>query len=294
MKLIKKELTLITLKENNMCCTFEKSEMSNTRLYVGEAEKDDKTVHVLAYQNEAKSVGPNAMVIPFPTQVRMGPGNVIDTNPFKSFLRDITNASQRITKSRGFGRDEIIGCASFDSVAQVFDVGSYTVILADHVKQIPEALTRIASNKRPNVNVDFLLGYNKLYQGQPIAICCWDGAIEAEPLMWWYEPYNTKELFIPTMDAHDGNAPNLDQMVETDHIVSVGSTGPEVGNEVRYTANIPAHVKSLLPTNVYGHRLPSILKNDDCVVKTSDLHTDRYDAPMLARGCYQARMSGWH
>lgn len=32
----------------------------------------------------------------------------------------------------------------------MFDVGSYTVVLADHAKQVPEALTRVPENKRPD------------------------------------------------------------------------------------------------------------------------------------------------
>src|SRR5689334_16907226 len=86
-------------KEKDMCCTFEKSEMSNTRIYVGEAVRQSKLVHVLAYQNNAISKGPNAMVLPFPTDVKLSQENVIDTTKFKTFLEDISEASRHITKS---------------------------------------------------------------------------------------------------------------------------------------------------------------------------------------------------
>jgi len=34
------------------------------------------------------------------------------------------------------------------------------------------------------------------------------GYVDAEPLLWWYEPSDEENLFIPTMDAHDGGPPN--------------------------------------------------------------------------------------
>ncbi len=171
-----------------MCCTFTKSVMSKTRIYVGEAERNGETVHVLAYQNAAKTMGANAMVLPFPTYTAMGPDNVIDTRKFKNFLKDITEASREITKgfsADGMRRGMTLGAKS---VAQVFSVGSYTVVLADNVSQIPEALERVPADRRPTVSKNFLKGYGTLYPKSPIAVCCWNGAIEAEPLMWWYVP----------------------------------------------------------------------------------------------------------
>lgn len=285
-----------------MCCTFTKSVMSKTRIYVGEAERNGETVHVLAYQNAAKTTGPNAMVLPFPTHTAMGPENVIDTRKFKNFLKDITEASRQITK--GFSADGMqrrgmtLGAKS---VAQVFNVGSYTVVLADNVKQIPEALERVPADRRPTVSKNFLKGYGTLYPKDPIAVCCWNGSIEAEPLMWWYVPRDRTELFIPTMDAHDGEAPVRGMEVSTDHIISVGSVGPTNGYEVRYTEDLPQTVRDLLPSHVHGHKLPHYMENGDCFVKTSDLHQDTKVAyfrggsksVILERGDYAHRMDGW-
>lgn len=258
-----------------MCCTFEKSEMSNTRIYVGEAVRQGKLVHVLAYQNNAISNGPNAMVLPFPTDVKMGQENVIDTTKFKTFLEDIGEATRHITKSAG-RRGMTLGADSFDmdDRAEVFDSGSYTIILAANVWQIPEALTRVPAEKRPNVTSDFLIGYSELYKGQPIAVCCWDGSIEAEPMMWWYEPSDSSTLFIPTMDAHDGRAPKLGAKVYTDHMISVGSTTGNLGSSVRYRdpKNIPLEVKELLPLQVHGKKLYDRLPNGDSKVAVSTLH----------------------
>jgi hypothetical protein len=286
-----------------MCCTFTESKMSNTRIYVGEAQKQGKLVHVLAYQNTAISNKPNAMVLPFPTNVKMGQENVIDTRKFKNFLQDIGEASRRHTKSAGMRR-MMLGSRGndHDSFAEVFDSGSYTIVLATNVWQIPEALSRVAVEKRPNVTSDFLIGYNELYPEQPIAVCCWNGAIEAEPLMWWYEPRNSESLFIPTMDAHSGKAPKVGERVDTDHIISVGSTTGNMGHKVTYSQGrfIPSEVRELLPSLVYGNKLPGRLENDDCFVKIAGLHSTKEQlfsggapAVEITRGNFTTVMNGW-
>lgn len=283
-----------------MCCTIGRvaAKLTGTRLYVGEAEKDGKTVHVLAYQNKAESNGPNAMVLPFPTNTEMSEDNVIDTRQFKHFLQDISNASLR--QSKGMRGDRLLSrsaMGSANSVAAVFDVGSYTVVLAEHVGQIPEALTRVKTARRPTVSEAFLEGYDEFYPDQPIAICCWEGNIKSEPLMWWYEPKDKSQLFIPTMDAHDGNAPQLHQQVKTDHIISVGTHNRRGGYEVFYQDQIPDAIKSLLPPSVSGTKLPVWMENGDCFVKTADLQpkTLMEDASViLRRGTnYSEPMRGW-
>lgn len=282
-----------------MCCTFTASEMSDTRIYAGEAERNGETVHVLAYQNTAQTNAPNAMVLPIPTDKALGAENLIDTRQFKNFLKNITEASQIHTKSAGMRRGMTLGAMS-DSVAMVVDVGSYTVVLAENVGQIPEALTRVPESKRPSVTKRFLEGYGKLYPNQPIAVCCWDGSIEAEPLLMWYVPRDRTTLFVPTMDAHDGDAPRVGEKVFTDHIISVGAVGPTSGSRVVYNQRIPAEVAELLPTHVHGTRLPAWIENDDCFVKTAPLHQDARDAltrraesVLLERGDYVSRMGGW-
>jgi hypothetical protein len=270
-----------------MCISIGESKMTSTHLYVGEAEKNGKTVHILAYQNTAESSGPNAMILPFPTQVKMTQDNIIDTSSFKNFLKNISDASKRIeyTKSARRGFTLGVAAAGMDSFAEVFSVGSYTVVLADHVAQIPEALKRVPENRRPAVSNSFLIGFGQLYPKQPVALCCWNGSIEAEPLLWWYEPKNPGTLFVPTMDAHDGNPPKLYKPVYTDHIISVGAVGPTKGNKVNYSNKIPDEVMDLLPTHVFGGKLPYQIPNGDVFVKTAALHDgDKFTSPNWFRG----------
>lgn len=288
-----------------MCICVAPSEMKNTKLYVGEGHYKGKDVHVLAYQNDAENLsdGPNAMVLPFPTSEEMTPDNVINTRSFKGFLKDIGDASKQVTRSLGKSVGVAAGAASFG--AQVFHVGSYTVVLAKHVKYIPEALKQVPEKRRPEINARFLMHYGSMYKDQPIAICCWSGYIEAEPLLWWYVPKDKSTLFIPTMDSHDGNPPDLMARVEADHIISVGSADDSrVGhrNTVRYKDTIPTEVRGLLPNYVYGTSVRGKVKNGDMFVEANSLLTisDKFaDLPKIKRGANlqnidgEKEMSGW-
>src|SRR5579859_6140617 len=286
-----------------MCISAAPATFSATKIYVGEANLNNKYIHVIAYQNAAQSryaEEPNAMILPFPTKTSMNEQNIINTSLFKSFLSDITNSTK--ISSRSLSSRSLMDYKD----ALVFDSGSYTVVLADHVRQIPKALEKVSSDKRPTLPYRLLAGFGKLYPDQPIALCCWKGGVEAEPLLWWYEPKDKDSLFITTMDAHDGNSPNLEAVVETDHIVSIGSsllkdTYSRMYNRVDYSGHIPGHIKQILPNYVYGARLPQLMKNGDLFIKIADLRSaDRANIPEIKRGTDSSNtfakvaMRGWH
>lgn len=281
-----------------MCCSVSESSMSNTLIYVGEGQRDNKLVHVIAYQNKAENLsnGPNAMVIPFPAGVPMNEQNVIDTSNFKSFLSDITEATRRSRRrSASFSKSMMLGNSCDEAL--VFDVGSYTVVLADSVEKVSAAMNRVTEKKRPIISEEFLIGYGKLYPDQPIAVCCWNGSIEAEPLLWWYEPKNSEVLFVPTMDAHDGKSPNVEMNVYTDHNISAGSSVySSSADQVNYSEELPAHVVGLLPSHVHGTKIQRSMKNGDMFIKTSQLITDNVIA---SRGVNfetsksEVRLDGW-
>jgi len=251
--------------------------MSDTLIYVGESHRLGRDIHVLAYQNIAinESSTPNAMIIPFPTSQTMTEENIINTTTFKNFLKDISNATKS-TRRLTLGGPV---CATLPTCqAKVFDIGSYTVVLASHVKYVPEALLKVPKHKRPDIPIRFLFQYGKLYGHKPIAVCCWDGQIEAEPLLWWYEPINNKSLFIPTMDAHDGNPPNIDAIVKMDHIISAGSSNVPNGISVKYTDSIPEKIAEILPTKVHGTKMDYQIKNGDSFIDLDLVRNKRYGA----------------
>lgn len=275
-----------------MCMSARPANFSATKIYAGEGEYKGKYVHVIAYQNNAKSQKldePNAMILPFPTSVAMTEKNVIDTRPFKNFMQDIAEASIFRGKTLGSSRGLVFGAAAD---ARVFDVGSYTVVLAEHASQIPLALQKVSEDKRPALSYQLLNGLNKLYPNQPLAVCCWGGSVQAEPLLWWYEPKDKDTLFMPTMDAHDGGAPDVKATVKTDHVIMAGSflkraSRKNLYNAVLYKNDIPKNVATLLPALSFGSELPHRLKNGDIFVKTEDLMYDKdgkFSCPIAKRG----------
>ena len=243
-----------------MCMTLQPAELSNTKLYVGEARRGDTYVHVMAYQNKAATAGPNAMILPIPTAKMPGPENVIDTRDFRHFLDELQEVAA-LPDILCFGaHDEDL------EAAQVFAVGSYTVVLAEKAYAIERAVGRLPEKQRPVLNPDILHAFEQLYEGWPLAVCCWDGSIEAEPLLWWYEPKMPDVLFAPALDAHDGGPPNINRMVMVDHGIVFGSAlDRSITPHFRYRdrARIPPSVLALLPTTVRGTMITEELQNGD-------------------------------
>ena len=253
-----------------MCCTLRPAELSKTILYSGEAERERNLVHVLGYQNRAKNRfdGPNAMILPFPAAGPMGPRNCLETTGLRWLMNDLAAAVhvERLTRSasRGFGS---LALGSAKSVT-VFDSGEYTVVLADDARDIPSALERVPEAKRPDMNEEIFDAYAKWYPEWPIALCCFASRkeVEAEPLLWWFEPKDPKVLFAPALDAHSGNAPDLTEHVRVDHSVVFGSTLHSRGQPVRYRREVPRHVSPFVADRVVGEEFQTALTNGDFAI----------------------------
>jgi len=223
-----------------MCCVVEANvDLSNTVIYAAEVQHPTQgLVHVIGYQNnlEARSFGPNAMILPIPAE-SVGQENVIDATAFKDILRDY-RASVEAMKPKF--RSEYLGMMkggdflqnSSDDDLQVFESGSYTVVLAQSAASLQKGLSQVPVNKRPNIPETFLTSLAQLYPRWPIAICCFEmkrSAVAAEPVFFWYKPQAGYEgaLFAPGIDAHDGNPPNLKRQVWRDHTLIFGSVKAE-------------------------------------------------------------------
>ena len=297
-----------------MCMTLGEAELSSTKLYAGEARRGETYVHVLAYQNKAATQGPNAMVLPLPAKVMPGPGNVVDARGFRRFLDDIHDATRDWSRvPRSAGLDEL------EAAAQVFDVGSYTVVLASSARTVRGALERVPASKRPVLNAVALGAFEALYPGWPLAVCCWDGTLEAEPLLWWYEPMLPDQLLAPALDAHDGQPPRTDAIVEVDHHVAFGSTLRPTGLEVHYQDDarvddrraapswivpyerpaaeeqLPRPVAStaLLPRQVHGTRIQRAMPNGDFWLPTQKLGGPAVRRAPGAKHGISVPLDGW-
>jgi hypothetical protein len=157
--------------------------------------------------------------------------------------------------------------------ADVFEVGSYTVVLAHDIKAVPDALQLVPSQKRPRITQPFLDVYKTFYPDWPIAICCWNGSIAPEPLLWWYIPSDHDTIFAPALDAHDGHAPDPRVQVRVDHYLCFGST---TGARVQYRgAAIPDEIRGLLPERIKGRRFDRPMINGDFRVNAASMHENK-------------------
>lgn len=256
-----------------MCMTLSKSKLSDTILLAHGLKGGGKTINVIGYQNRAKSTGPNAMILPFPAASPMTSDNCIDMSGvrpdlFKKYAELITPLPRGGMKT--LSHDFL----SFSPV-QVFESGSYTVVLASDPSRIPEALERVPLEKRPAPNQKLFSALEKWYRTGDtqwqIALCCWKGSITPEPLLWWYEPLPEFEdnHFLPGLDEHDGGEPNLKYPVDVDHTLIVGS---EYGDSTsHYHKEISPNILKYLPSKIIGSVIPKGVQmvNGDWVIPKS-------------------------
>lgn len=233
-----------------MCVSLRPATFSSTIVYAHATVFEGRRVHVLGYQNNAKSEtpGPNAMILPIPASAAMGPDNAIDTRGFSALLKDYVEDLRGVPRA--------IPCAvPRPGSVQVFQRGSYTIVLARDASTpaIMAAVDALPEAKRPTIDRALFDAYLRWYPGWHLALCCFEGSVEAEPMLWWYEPMNPEWLFLPGLDAHDGGVPRLDARVPLDHAIVVGVDDPRVGETVRAPRGwVPDSVRPLLATRIAG------------------------------------------
>src|SRR5687768_9616408 len=133
--------------------------------------------------------------------------------------------------------------------------GIYTVFLAQDARDIPAALDQVPPSKQPALNPALFDTYSEWYPDWTIALCCFNNNEPkiADPLLWWYKPMFPEELFLPALDWHTGDVPNLDANVYVDHVLAVGSNALKNGAKVWYGQIKPDVARYLQPT-VIGSR----------------------------------------
>lgn len=254
-----------------MCVTLGPAHLSKTVL-LAHALPDGR--NVIGYQNHAnnRQRGPNAMVLPFPSEHPMTRENCIDLSAHPKLFREYAEIvrprerSSRMTKG-----------ARFLSAPEVFDSGSYTVVLAANAREIPSVLDAVPENKRPQLHPELFDAYAHWYPGWTVALCCWGGEIEAEPMLWWYEPtapYRDAH-FLPGLDGHDGRVPDpARKSVAVDHTIVVGAPQTTRGrpNAEGLLDGVRSDLRALLPDHVYGGVIERQMQNGDWVLPKTGWH----------------------
>jgi hypothetical protein len=218
----------------------------------------------------------NAMILPIPDAV----GNIelIDTTSCPNFLKDIRSALT--PRTRGALRRGSNGADSAKSVRIIeFDV--YTIVIAKSAKDLAKVIKSdaIREDRRPALNDEIFKAYAKWYPNWAIAVCCFNNtdAQRAKPLLFSYEPTKQEDkgvLFVPTLDAHDGKAPDLNARVDVDHTVFVATPDMSEAHGMTVFYSDPAielGVAELLPRKVLGKVITGSYRNGDIVFKCSDL-----------------------
>lgn len=244
-----------------MCISIAPADFKGTAILFG--EKDHPTlgqIRTLAYANTVvnHAVGPNAMILHFPSSQRMTQENVVDTSNCPNILKDMIKAAQSSAKSPSFG-------LSSRSMVQVFEHDIYTVVLGE-ANAIAEALPLVPSEKRPNLNKALFDYYAQAFPGWQIALCCFnnkDGE-KAKPMLWWYYPIDSNMFFAPGIDCHTGGIPQ-DAPVAVDHWMILASDWmpKNYGYEVQYQDEIPSDVMAFLPKEVVGFEMKGMYANGD-------------------------------
>lgn len=239
-----------------MCVSMGPSEMSKTIVYAAEAVVEGEVVQVTGYQNRASSPGPNGMLLPFLTYQTMSQRNAIDMTACPKLLERMQFQLEPRTRSES-------DRATAGGV-QAFDVGSYSVILAENPRDIARHLDLVPEAKRPAPNPALCEAYADLYPGHPVALCCWSGSVEVEPLMWWWKSKLQGRLFLTGMDAHNGAPPDLKATVERDHYLIWGSRDPDGRDDAwHYALDVPRHVRPFVPGRLRGKRISGLSRNGD-------------------------------
>lgn len=273
-----------------MCCTLEEAQISNTVIYAGDTRHPTEgLVHVIGYQNRISSEGVNAMLLPFPAEGKVGRQNLVNGQAFKDILTAYGDAVERLRPQMlgddmlrsAFDDDQPIGCAAASSF-EVFESGSYTIFLADNVGSLGLALkedTRYRDQLK--IPYRFLLSLKEMYPNWPMALCCFEGRMDApEPLFWWYHPRHPNLLFAPAIDAHDGNPPKLGQIVHRQHTLAFAShEGREIDPTLDYAIvnTVPTDHRWMFSARVCGTVLDMPTQNGDFVCDMSYVRDPNQD-----------------
>lgn len=225
-------------------------------------------IHVLGYSNTVVDYSnkPNAMLLHLPSAEPMTQANFIE-HKAPSFQKDMWAALEPRAKGLSFAvtRDS--------SHVLVFDYGLYTVVLAKNAKDIPDALTRVPAERRPEVNQELFDYYDGTFPNWSIALCCFNNAEAqvSQPMLMWYKPKYPNLVILPGLDCHTGKIPDKHHLVEVDHRIILSDYQMQEGQDVYYSDPGAAEIQDYLPRLVIGNRYIKPLKNGDFVFSREDV-----------------------
>lgn len=270
-----------------MCISAAEAIFANTTVAAWSKTIAGVLYHFMGYQNTVANdaTGGNAMILP----ILAKPGTLdksclVDTRSGKNILKDMAAAIRPQTRSMS----RSLGMVSFGIPSvQIFEFDVFTAVLADNALLIPAVLDEVPANRRPPLKPELFADFEGRYKS-PVLVLCFDNkdAAEAAPIVVKYQPRDPDHLFIPAMDAHDGNPPVDGGMVDTDHAFLASVEGMPKGKDVIYKnfVQMSDELRILLPARVYGQELrpepfgkPMRIPQGDVIAKVSDLASGNLD-----------------
>lgn len=253
-----------------MCITVNHAALSNTKIL---SIPLDNGNHFISYSNKVKNLSgkPNAMILPIPGETDQSLFH--DTTKYKNFMEDIIKVCKLDEDYMGIRyRSKSKGILSFDQ----FELGMYTVGLAKDFGGVRDFLDSLPENKRPVVSEELKKFFEEKYKGWSFAVCCFDSdkTIDSQPIAFEYKPFNSGLIYYPTMDGHDGGAPNEDESVKVDHTFIYEHTGHmEKGKFIKEFISLGEEVPKFLQDKKYrSHPLRGHQKNGDTFISVEKLN----------------------
>lgn len=224
---------------------------------------------------EATEALGNAMLLPIPDKNYRNV-QIIDTTSCPNFLSDIQKLVAPPIMAFSDGRGARRGIAK-NVEARIVEFDVYSIVIASDLYSLQVALRKVDLARRPELPKDMLAAYAKWYPGWTLSLWCFNNTDKkkAKPALIQYDPTAQKDkndFFIPTLDAHDGNAPDLKAEVALDHTVFVGTNDMNSSYFPSYSdPRIAPGVLELLPKKVRGRNITTSLPNGDLWYKRADL-----------------------
>jgi len=190
-------------------------------------------------------------------------------------------------KSRGLSKG--MGDLSFEK----FELGQYTIGLAKDFNGIREFLNQLVDEKRPEISEELKNFFQEKYAGWGFAICVFDSnkTIDAQPIAFEYKPFGEQLIYFPTMDGHDGAAPDVNAYVDTDHTFIYEHTGSmeiPAGKQYKFVqefVTLKAEVPSFLQNRKYRvEYVRGYQKNGDTFIDNKKMSESNFmDEPEFKR-----------
>lgn len=269
-----------------MCATTQKSRMSNTFQFAHFINR--LQMMVWGYGNTAQNLSglANCMITCWPINGKVRYQDMLDTSSMPHLMNDF---QQAIAPPAALGSRAQAPKSTFD----VHAIGIYHHVWlypGFTIGEMDQAFSRVPAEKRPRIDQSWYQFIAKYYPGFSLLVSCFNNTQPGkEMIIFRARPdfkllsatFSTPVAYICTVDAHNGEPPNMHANVAMDHQIAVGTNDPQ-GNRrwrpVTYTDLVPPDWQKFLPTYLIGREYQNIqLPNGDFVVPLASIDAGQPD-----------------